>query len=1128
MKQRYSSLDVKVIAHELSSSLCSLRVANIYDLSTRIFLFKFQKPNHKEQLLVDSGFRCHLTSFARATATAPSPFVVRLRKFLKTRRVTSIKQIGTDRIIEFQFSDGLYRLYLEFYAGGNVILTDGELNILSLLRSVDEGAEHERVKMGSKYNLTERQNYGGVPELTKERVREGLQKVIEKQQEVPDKKAKKKAKDALRRALAVSITELPPMLVDHAFHASGFDTSVKPEQVLEDESLLDGVMAALAEAKRVDAEITSADVAKGYIVAKKLGQPAAKESTEDGLEENAPAEKLLYEDFHPFKPKQFEADESLTFLEFEGFNKTVDEFFSSIEGQKLESRVQEREENAKRKIEQAKQEHLKRLGGLQKTQELNIRKAEAIQANVDRVQEGTLAVNGLIEKGMDWVEIERLIERERKHGNPVAEMIKSLNLRENTVTLLLAEPGFEDDDEDFEGSETETESSDEEEDQKHHKKPAPKPEEKRLSIDIDLSLTPWANAKTYFDQKKSAAAKEERTLEASQKALKSTQKKIEADLKKGLKQEKELLRPVRKQFWFEKFMYFISSDGYLVLGGKDAQQNEILYRRYLKKGDIYVHADLNGAASVIIKNNPATPDDPIPPSTLSQAGNLCVSTSSAWDSKAVMSAWWVNADQVSKTTSTGDYLQPGSFIISGKKNFLPPAQLLLGFAVIFQITEESKKNHNKHRLTEGNVPPKPAAPQPKLEEEESKQAVEEDEDSDSDEDFPDAKLGSASDESDDEPQVHSNPLQSGGAAATDGGSDSESEGEEAKQEQSPSAAQDEESKNGGEAAQLSETETQDGPENKQGKQEKAGGKRHLSARERRLLRKGINPSELTTPAAGSTNDSDDEGDAVSIAPTETTTQTSGQKQKQAPLPRGKRAKAKKMAQKYAEQDEEERELALRLLGAKATGTTDQPGEAEKQQPKASKEEELQAQKQRRREQHQRAQEKGRADEERRRAALEGALGEEHHDDPAVDDEAKQLLEHVGIDAFTGRPLAGDELVAAIPVCAPWSALAAYKYKVKLQPGAQKKGKAVKEILGRWDAAFKEPRAFDKESRDVERIWPKEAELVKAWKETEVYGVVPVGKVRVMLSGGGGGGGGGGGDKGKGKKSARGGRGSKRK
>ena len=88
-----------------------------------------------------------------------------------------------------------------------------------------------------------------------------------------------------------------------------------------------------------------------------------------------------------------------------------------------------------------------------------------------------------------------------------------------------------------------------------------------------------------------------------------------------------------------------------------------------------------------------------------------------------------------------------------------------------------------------------------------------------------------------------------------------------------------------------------------------------------------------------------------------------------------------------------------------------------------------------------------------------------------------------------------------------------------------KGKAVKEILARWDNAFKENRWIDKEARDVEKIWPREVECVRAWKESEVYGVVPVGKVRVVQSGGGGGGGGG--AKGKGTKSARGGRGSKK-
>ena len=192
--------------------------------------------------------------------------------------------------------------------------------------------------------------------------------------------------------------------------------------------------------------------------------------------------------------------------------------------------------------------------------------------------------------------------------------------------------------------------------------------------------------------------------------MKNTERKINTDLQKGLKQEKELMRPLRQAFWFEKFVYFISSEGYLVIGAKDLQQSEILYKKHLRRGDVYVHADLQGAISIIVKNKPGMIDSPIPPSTLSQAGTLAVATSSAWDSKAVMSAWWVNAEQVSKTGATGDFLPPGCFNIQKQKNFLPPAQLLMGLGIMFQITEASKARHLKHRFqdkdssdTEGNL-----------------------------------------------------------------------------------------------------------------------------------------------------------------------------------------------------------------------------------------------------------------------------------------------------------------------------------------------------------------------------------------------------------------------------------------
>ncbi|KAL2055789.1 hypothetical protein ABVK25_004033 [Lepraria finkii] len=542
MKQRFSSLDVKVIAQELSHALCTLRLANVYDLSSRIFLLKFAKPDNRQSFVIDSGFRCHVTSFTRATAAAPSAFVSRLRKFLRTRRVTSISQVGTDRIIELQFSDGQYRLFLEFYAGGNIVLTDRDLSIIALLRIVAE--ENEQLRVGLKYSLDGRQNFNGVPTLTTARIKAGLQKAIDKEDgdiATMQKRSKKKVGDALRKALATSLNEFPPMLLEHALRVAAFDSATPVEEVLKDLSLLERLTAALGEAQKVVDGIEKSQYCKGYIIAKPA--KGTSEAIEGQLKENGEIvrENLMYEDFHPFRPQQFENIPEIIILEFDGFNKTVDEFFSSIESQKLESRLTEREEHAKRKLETARLDHEKRLGGLQQAQELNVRKAQAIEANLQKIQEAIAAVNGLLAQGMDWMDVARLIEMEQERHNVVAEMIKlPLKLYENTVTLLLTEANFEDE-QDFEGDETDSNVSDSEEEESTAPKStkAPKPVDKRLAVDVDLALSPWSNARQYYDQKKSAAVKEQKTLQASEKALKSTEKKISADLKKGLKQEKK-------------------------------------------------------------------------------------------------------------------------------------------------------------------------------------------------------------------------------------------------------------------------------------------------------------------------------------------------------------------------------------------------------------------------------------------------------------------------------------------------------------------------------------------------------------------------------------------------------------
>lgn len=75
--------------------------------------------------------------------------------------------------------------------------------------------------------------------------------------------------------------------------------------------------------------------------------------------------------------------------------------------------------------------------------------------------------------------------------------------------------------------------------------------------------------------------------------------------------------------------------------------------------------------------------------------------SQAWDSKIVTSAWWVYPHQVSKTAPTGEYLTVGSFMIRGKKNFLPPHPLIMGFGILFRLDESSLGSHLNERRVRG-------------------------------------------------------------------------------------------------------------------------------------------------------------------------------------------------------------------------------------------------------------------------------------------------------------------------------------------------------------------------------------------------------------------------------------------
>ena len=90
-----------------------------------------------------------------------------------------------------------------------------------------------------------------------------------------------------------------------------------------------------------------------------------------------------------------------------------------------------------------------------------------------------------------------------------------------------------------------------------------------------------------------------------------------------------------------------------------------------------------------------------------------------------------------------------------------------------------------------------------------------------------------------------------------------------------------------------------------------------------------------------------------------------------------------------------------------------------------------------------------------------------------------------ISKLTGKPLSEDVLTHVIPVCGPYATLSQYKYRVKLVPGSQKRGKASKQCL----------ELFLKYAKSENR----DCELIKLMNENEMVQVL-CGDVKIAVPG----------------------------
>jgi predicted ribosome quality control (RQC) complex YloA/Tae2 family protein len=204
-------------------------------------------------------------------------------------------------------------------------------------------------------------------------------------------------------------------------------------------------------------------------------------------------------------------------------------------------------------------------------------------------------------------------------------------------------------------------------------------ENKVFSINLRHSIQ--ANADKYYARSKKA----EKKLRGAEKKMQETKAKIE-EAEKQVTLAKSIQRPLakrRKREWFEKFRWFHSSDGFLVIGGRDATTNELLIKKHIDPSDLVFHAEILGAPFVLIKTEGKT----APEQTINEAAQLAASYSRAWrEMLGAVNVYWVNPNQVSKTPPSGQFLKKGSFMIRGTKNFVRGVPLRVAVGV--KIGEE--------------------------------------------------------------------------------------------------------------------------------------------------------------------------------------------------------------------------------------------------------------------------------------------------------------------------------------------------------------------------------------------------------------------------------------------------------
>jgi predicted ribosome quality control (RQC) complex YloA/Tae2 family protein len=209
-----------------------------------------------------------------------------------------------------------------------------------------------------------------------------------------------------------------------------------------------------------------------------------------------------------------------------------------------------------------------------------------------------------------------------------------------------------------------------------------------LAFGFNLRRTLFENAAGFYEQSKRARQR----LDGARAALNDSRRKLEdvemkmrdaEALEKGKPAEiVEQLekRRVKHKEWFEKFRWFVSSDGFLVVAGRDAVSNEVLIKKYTEDSDVVFHADIVGAPFVVIKTEGQKPSE----QCLREAAEFAAAFSRGWrEGFGSVDVYWVKPEQLGKGGPSGESVGHGAFVVRGERNWMrsTPLRIAISAAV---------------------------------------------------------------------------------------------------------------------------------------------------------------------------------------------------------------------------------------------------------------------------------------------------------------------------------------------------------------------------------------------------------------------------------------------------------------